>query len=488
MRINSSDRKISLIIKAINERIVPELKSDGAQATASIINDILSDLIKRENGTPVLLRRIIDEGLDLAGEVVSVLDAGVDFSFITSLSSDSLTDLIEQHDKLTEALAELAESLAESEVPMHRRQSLLRKIAQWELSFYTQQAKLEYELPVCNDERGVPLTKDLCESFLRQSLSRTDLSVSEFNPIPGGFGKQTYICSYSTSDVSNQELVIRKTDPTPIMKHGACNLRNEFDLLTTLAEVDYLSPKPIQFCSDFEKVDGSFYTMDRLPGAPPGSYLGGMKGDVEEELFFELAALLGRLHNLPLEMFSDYIHKYEDPLILSCTTEECYRYNLSRWFNYMKTEAHLQSPFLFWLLDWLNNNIPADTRAPILIHGDFNIHNVLVDKGHVTAVLDWECAGFGCPEQDLAYIKPHIEGHVDWDKFVRHYQDHGGKKINPDAMSFGSVYASLRTNLAGNRATYNLQAGLNQDIRYAMVEQGFTASFMGMALEAAKPA
>ncbi|MNO00831.1 hypothetical protein D3C81_2208010 [compost metagenome] len=49
-------------------------------------------------------------------------------------------------------------------------------------------------------------------------------------------------------------------------------------------------------------------------------------------------------------------------------------------------------------------------------------------------------------------------------------------------MGFGFVYSALRTNLAGNRGTSNMQTGRNQDLRYSMVELGFTRSFMSMAL------
>jgi hypothetical protein len=48
------------------------------------------------------------------------------------------------------------------------------------------------------------------------------------------------------------------------------------------------------------------------------------------------------------------------------------------------------------------------------------------------------------------------------------------------------VYAALRTNLAGNKATFNLQQGRNRDLRYSMVELGFTPSFMNLALNSAK--
>jgi aminoglycoside phosphotransferase (APT) family kinase protein len=57
--------------------------------------------------------------------------------------------------------------------------------------------------------------------------------------------------------------------------------------------------------------------------------------------------------------------------------------------------------------------VPEDNRRPVPTHGDFNIHNVLLDDGKLTDILDCECSDFGTPEQNLAYIQPHVSRHMD---------------------------------------------------------------------------
>src|SRR5690606_13341942 len=106
----------------------------------------------------------------------------------------------------------------------------------------------------------------------------------------------------------------------------------------------------------------------------------GLHGAVDEAVLLELAALLGRLHSLPLEAFADYIERWDDPRILDGTVSDCYRCNLDGWARYMASETHLPSPYMVWLVHWLRHNIPEDERRPILVHGDFNIHNVLVHE------------------------------------------------------------------------------------------------------------
>jgi len=479
MRINPADRYLSLALDAVRQRLVPELQSSSAKATADIVCAVLSELLKREQGSAPLLRESIAAGEALGREIVERL--GIQPCKPVLLAENpSLQALLQRHGDLTVKLTDLCEELSETIDDQAVVSTLLRKVAEWELAFYTAQAALPLPQLPAIDAPGRPLDTALLGEFLSQEEGRA-VEVLGLQQLTGGFGKQTFLATLRRGEASD-ELVVRKTDATPIMKHGACRLDSEYDLLRLLPE-DYPAPKPQRFCSDHGGVDGSYYTMARIAGATPGSYLGGVEGKIDEAIFLELAELLARLHQQPLCRFADYIRRHEDARILEASVDDCYRYNLEGWTRYLRQETHLQSPYLVWLLDWLQRNIPKDARRPVLVHGDFNIHNVLVDQGRVTAVLDWECAGFGAPEQDLAYIQPHISKHIEWSRFVNHYLSHGGVPIHAPAMRYGLVYASLRTVLAANRATRNLQSGANRDIRYAMVELGFTASFMGQALQ-----
>lgn len=492
MKITSNDRYLAIVLKSLTDTIEPELKSGNAQASLGMIKGVLAELLKREHVTGDLLRDMIRQGLDLQDELSDALclpapsgDARrAAIEAVIECPDLAFNDILAQYETLSASLDHLSGQLAQSSAPLEQTAALLKRLAEWELAYYDRQAQLAVpEVPTITNVKQ-PLDLQLTQDFLNSlDGSGGHVEVKSLVPLPGGFGKQTYFVSYlQQPGAEPTELVIRKTDPAPIMTHGACDLESEYALLKTISQIDYPAPKPRDFAKAFKTVDADFYTMDRIAGSTQGSFLGGLSGEVDEGLFMQLAERLGQLHALPLEMFSDYIERYEDPRIITGTVQDAYRYNLEGWDKYMAREDHLPSPYIRWLLHWLRNNIPQDTRRPILVHGDFNIHNILFDKGQLTAVLDWECSGFGAPEQDLAYIKPHISQHIDWDRFVNHYLAHGGLPVNPAAMGFGFVYSALRTNLAGNRGTSNMQTGRNQDLRYSMVELGFTRSFMSMAL------
>lgn len=60
-------------------------------------------------------------------------------------------------------------------------------------------------------------------------------------------------------------------------------------------------------------------------------------------------------------------------------------------------------PALEYILSWLDANAP-EPRTVALVHGDFRTGNYMVDKGRLTAVLDWEFCHWGDPREDLGWF------------------------------------------------------------------------------------
>ena len=53
---------------------------------------------------------------------------------------------------------------------------------------------------------------------------------------------------------------------------------------------------------------------------------------------------------------------------------------------------------------WLRELEPLASMAPVLVHGDINEGQILVDDSlHVTGILDWETAGVGHPLKDFDF-------------------------------------------------------------------------------------
>jgi aminoglycoside phosphotransferase len=61
-------------------------------------------------------------------------------------------------------------------------------------------------------------------------------------------------------------------------------------------------------------------------------------------------------------------------------------------------------PLIHLSLDWLEENVPADTVDPVIVHGDAGPANFLFENGAVTILLDWELVHYGDPMADLAML------------------------------------------------------------------------------------
>lgn len=481
MNLNSSDRCLELVLRTLDQVIVPELQSAAARGAVELIRATLGDLRKRLGPSATLLADCI-----VAGEALeAALSARLGQSSLPppAPAPDTAFDaLARRYGLLTQRLTALCEALATRDDA--DAGALLRRVAEWELRYYREVQAITLP-PWPEPQRAPPLSAEFLEAFLntRRDAEQGACRVLALAPLVGGFGKQTYLCTLEDPHGQRVEQVVRKADPVPIMTHGIFELEQEFALLRDLHASGFPAPLPLELASKLPGVDGTFYTMARLPGRVPSSLLGAQQQRFSEALLLRLAELLAELHRVPLARFANYFAQYEDASAIHETIEQRYRRNLRGWRAYLREVEHLPSPYIVWLLDWLERHVPQDSRTPVLTHGDFNVHNVLADGDRITAVLDWECADFGAPELDLAYLQPQVAQHMDWDRFVAHYRASGGAEIDPARMPFCLAYSVLRTSLGGNLGTRNLQTGANRDLRYVMAELGFVPMFMQMALQ-----
>ncbi len=132
----------------------------------------------------------------------------------------------------------------------------------------------------------------------------------------------------------------------------------------------------------------------------------------------KMGELLGRIHSLPLKWRS-VPHRRQHSI----------------------PEIAAENPLskeLSELVGWLSRNIPPQSE-PIFIHGDFHYANVLWEKDSISAILDWELAGMGWREFDLAWatvLRPSqnfMKKKSEIEKFLKGYcqtAEYDGKALN----------------------------------------------------------
>ncbi|MET0661122.1 MAG: phosphotransferase family protein [Steroidobacteraceae bacterium] len=490
MRLTTNDRYLSLLLQTLETRILPQLPSAAARETAGTMQTCLLELLRRERRTTGVLHEAILEGERIEKAMLELLRArGGEYSSSTLERArdvpSSFDNAARQFNELVDALTRLAAALS------HRRTgatdapvaSLLRQAAQWEQRTHTKLAK-----PAEGDRDGNPpdvnpLPQPVLEAFIHQHHPDGDRAkLVSMERATVGLGKQTFLIEVEDAKGVRQPLVVRKMDGgAPLIEFKNFELEHEFELLRAVARTGFPSPTPMWLGMDVSGADGNFYVMNRLPGKVMGTWINSAEKFPESELL-HIAELMARLHRIGLDQFRDYIARFESPSLLQDTNEACYRRTITEWREYGTGPDHLSSPSIIFATDWLSANLPHDTRRPVLIHGDFNIHNLLAEHERVTGVLDWECAMFGAPEQDLAWARPNVSKHMSFDKFLAHYEASGGRPVRREWLDYYHAFSSMRQNVIISRGVRNIQDARSTDIRHTLLQILFTPEVLKQSL------
>lgn len=110
-------------------------------------------------------------------------------------------------------------------------------------------------------------------------------------------------------------------------------------------------------------------------------------------------------------------------------------------------------PALEWGLRWLELNRPA-ARASRLCHRDFRTGNYMVEAGRLTAVLDWEFAGWSDPLEDIGWFCARCWRFGQDDReaggigarsdLYAGYEEEAGAPLDWDLVPFWEVLATVR--------------------------------------------
>lgn len=181
---------------------------------------------------------------------------------------------------------------------------------------------------------------------------------------------------------------------------------------------------------------GTGYVMRRVAGevspakilaSPPPSLLG------------DLGRELARIHAVPLARVPGAIPMMDTAAALAELKSRFLSYGGDR-------------PAIALAIRWCEDHLP-EAAAPVLVHGDYRMGNVMVDEDGLAAVLDWELAHRGDAHEDLAFgcmsvwrfgmlDKPAF-GVGSLEAYFAAYEAAGGVKVDRTRFRFWLVYRTL---------------------------------------------
>jgi len=134
-------------------------------------------------------------------------------------------------------------------------------------------------------------------------------------------------------------------------------------------------------------------------------------------------------------------------------------------------------PVLEWGIRWLEtHSLPP--AMPVLCHHDFRTGNYLLKGTTLTAILDWEFAGWGDPHEDIGWfcckawrsarLDREAGGIADRTPFYCGYESESGRSIDPRRVRFWEILASVRWAVIALEQTDRHMIGGERDLDLAL--------------------
>lgn len=484
---------LRLVAEGLTRDVLPELQSSNARAKASMCIQAVRELMHRNAVLPGLISNLAPRGVDLISRGRAILDGCGVAPSEAPPSPGTVQARAAIFSILTAQLDEYARLILDHAVSNPSRtqeaRRWLREVAEWEVEYYNTFQQLEMPSIGTTDISGRPLTQDILLAHLRAAVPElSEASVENFQNIPGGFSNETFFFDLVRGDGTREKLVIRKKAQTPFFDYWANRARDEFAICSVLFEAGLPLAKPLWLFDNMPDVDGAYYVMTRGEGSTFGSHDAafGSGQTFPEKLIFNIAEFLARLHTVSLDSFADYLATGDTTARLGDTISDVVRKNVEFYQQYWRTSRRRPCPSEAYVLDWLLDNVPENSRSPSMVHTDCFVHNILIDSDYrITTVVDWESAHFGDPAEDLAYIRDQVSQVMNWDRFMDHYYKAGGAPVDQSHLDYYKALLNFRNSWGTNIAVTRVQNGF-YDIRMTALGSTYFTTWMNSNLDATR--
>ncbi|MEZ5428196.1 MAG: phosphotransferase family protein [Pyrinomonadaceae bacterium] len=325
------------------------------------------------------------------------------------------------------------------------------------------------------------------EEYVRRELKEIlgdefdEDSAFEVEQFPGGHSNLTYLLRFGV-----REFVMRRPPfgPVPPKAH---DMAREYRILEAVHPVYSLAPRPFILCEDEGVIGSTFYVMERRRGIiirtkePPE-----IENNPEKRASVSRAMIgaLADLHAVDIERHDlKRLGKPEGFVFRQVT-------GWTRRWQGAKTE---ELPEMERAAGWLEANLPPECERPTLVHGDFKLDNVMLDRERpekIVGVFDWEMSAVGDPLIDLGILicywthwgrvaelagsaslesVTQREGWLTREEMIAGYARESGRAL--ENFTFYEVFAVFKLAVVIQQIFYRYYKGQTDDPRFAKLDE-----------------
>ncbi len=202
--------------------------------------------------------------------------------------------------------------------------------------------------------------------------------------------------------------------------------------------------QPRFLCDDPSILGGAFFLMDYVEGVAIGRKVVSAPelAHAREALPMQMADQLARIHRLNPRAFNFLARPLksaaQDAIDQTARTLEA---------------LGVRSPVFSFCLRWAARHLPVES-APVFIHGDFRIGNLLVNEEGLVVVADWEFCHVGDPCEELGYLcmrdwrfgvgALRMGGIAHRETFLQAYEAASGRAISRAAVDWWELMGNIR--------------------------------------------
>lgn len=264
------------------------------------------------------------------------------------------------------------------------------------------------------DQRDPELTRTVLAEWLSAHLPGVEIELLK-TPEHSGFSNETLI--FDARHEGRLRPLVARVAPDRYQLFPEPRFAEQYRLMRILDEHTDIPVPPIHWYEPSpEPLGAPFFIMGRVDGLVPtdmppyhqGGWVAEITPDERAAMWWSTLDIMARLHRLDLDRLG--LRFLDQPRWGATGLDQ----RLAYYEHYLDWGYAGPQPTARAALEWLRANRPERDDPPVPLWGDARIGNVIFQAGVPQAVLDWENAVLGAPEEDLAWFlfldRHHSEG------------------------------------------------------------------------------